>query len=76
MIKKNFKKTTMIEKGDIVYHVVREIHGYVITPPSKKSSHCVISDMDKELIGLRSRVDCHAHNLEIISKREKEDKPV
>lgn len=61
----------MIEKGDIVFHVIKEIHGFVLTPPNKEGKHCVISDLNKEFVGLESKVNCHAGNLEILSKKEK-----
>ena len=39
----------MIKKGDIVYHTVKGIHGFVLQAPTKDRSHCVISDLDKEI---------------------------
>ena len=43
----------MIKKGDIVYHTVKGIHGFVLQAPTKDRSHCVISDLDKE-----NNIDC------------------
>ncbi len=60
----------MIKKGDIVYHTVKGIHGYVLQAPSNGRSHCVISDLDKEMIGVHSRTDCSLHDLELVLEKE------
>ena len=60
----------MIKKRDIVYHTVKGIHGFVLQAPTKDRSHCVISDLDKEMIGLHSRMDCSKHDLELVLEKE------
>ena len=33
----------MLRKGDIVYHRDKQIHGYVIKPPTRNTSDCTIA---------------------------------
>lgn len=46
----------MIKKGDYVFHTGKGIYGVVLNHPSITSGMCTISDLDKELIGVESKL--------------------
>jgi len=55
----------MLRKGDIVYHRDKQIHGYVIKPPTRNTSDCTIVDLEKEMQGMTAKLVVKEYDLEL-----------
>ena len=62
----------IIKKGDYVFHQTRGIYGIVVSHPNYSNNSCVITDLDKELIGVESLLTCKINNLKKLDDYEED----
>ena len=55
----------MFRKNDIVYHKQLKIVGWVYKAPTRNTSDCVIIDLEKEMQGIKTKINVKEYDLEL-----------